>query len=152
MTDHLRDLRAKDSRCERASIAVVGKNAKRAIDILFVAAVLPFVLPVLLLLAALVFLTGGRPIFYAHPRAGHGGREFRCFKFRTMVDNGDEVLRAYLHDHPQERAVWEAERKLVNDPRVTGIGAFLRQTSLDELPQLLNVLRGETSVVGLARL
>lgn len=125
-----------------------GGTAKRALDLTLVFASLPFVLPVMLLVAALVYLASPGPIFYAHRRVGQGGREFRCLKFRTMVTDGDQVLQAHLRNNPHERLAWEAERKLQNDPRVTPVGAVLRKSSLDELPQLLNVLKGEMSLVG----
>ena len=126
----------------------VGGTAKRVLDVLLVLASLPFLIPVLMLLAGLVALASPGPIFYAHRRVGLAGTEFGCLKFRTMVTNGDQVLHAHLRQNPHERLSWEAERKLKNDPRGTRIGALLRKSSLDELPQLLNVLRGEMSLVG----
>jgi Undecaprenyl-phosphate galactose phosphotransferase WbaP len=89
----------------------------------------------------------GTPIFYGHTRIGQGGRKFRCWKFRTMVQDADIALKDLL-TQPGFRVEWETNFKLKNDPRVTAIGAFLRRTSLDELPQLWNVLKGEMSLVG----
>ena len=106
-------------------------------------------LPLFGLVAAMVrFSDGGGPVFYGHPRIGRDGRPFRCLKFRTMVVNGDAVLERYLRSDPSIRAEWDATRKLRDDPRVTRLGAVMRQFSIDELPQLINVVRGEMSLVG----
>lgn len=121
--------------------------AKRAMDIAIAGGALLLALPFFLLLIALVRADGG-PAFFAHQRVGRFGRLFGCLKFRSMVTDSQARLDALLAACPQARAEWEATRKLKNDPRVTKIGAFLRATSLDELPQLLNVLRGEMSIVG----
>lgn len=104
--------------------------------------------PIFLLIAVLVKLSDPGPIFYGHRRVGHNGRYFHCLKFRTMAMNGDEMLRQYLAANPEAAEEWRATRKLKNDPRVTAVGAVLRKLSLDELPQLLNIIRGEMSVVG----
>ena len=90
----------------------------------------------------------GGPAIFAHKRVGQSGREFACFKFRTMRMDAEEQLRLLLASDPAVREEWEREFKLRNDPRITSIGQFLRQTSLDELPQLFNVIRGEMSLVG----
>ncbi len=95
-----------------------------------------------------MLIAEGRPIFYGHQRIGHRGDAFRCWKFRTMVRDADKALQERLAADPALRAEWEATRKLTNDPRVRPLGRFLRRTSLDELPQLWNVLRGEMSMVG----
>lgn len=87
-------------------------------------------------------------VIYRHRRVGRGGQMFSCLKFRTMVSDADQVLRELLESNPELRAEWVRDHKLRNDPRVTRLGRFLRRTSLDELPQLLNVLRGEMSLVG----
>lgn len=105
-------------------------------------------LPLLLLVAALIYLRDPGPVLFAHPRIGRGGRTFRCLKFRTMVRNGDEVLARHLEANPEAAREWETTRKLKNDPRVTTLGQRLRKSSIDELPQLINVLRGEMSLVG----
>jgi exopolysaccharide production protein ExoY len=102
----------------------------------------------LLMLAALVKYSDGGRVLYGHARIGRNGTVFRCWKFRTMVENGDDVLAAHLAANPQEREEWEATRKLHNDPRVTRAGAVLRKLSLDELPQIFNILVGEMSFVG----
>jgi lipopolysaccharide/colanic/teichoic acid biosynthesis glycosyltransferase len=129
------------------SAAGVNAGLKRALDVLAAASMLVLLAPVFLLLAALVRRDGGAA-FYAHTRVGQGGRGFGCLKFRSMVTDSQARLDALLAADPSARAEWEATRKLKNDPRITAIGHFLRKTSLDELPQLLNVLRGEMSLVG----
>jgi lipopolysaccharide/colanic/teichoic acid biosynthesis glycosyltransferase len=103
--------------------------------------------PVLLLLALAVRLDGG-PALYRHTRVGINGRPFGCLKYRTMADGADRLLASHLAANPIAAAEWAAQRKLTNDPRITRLGALLRKTSLDELPQLLNVLRGQMSLVG----
>jgi Undecaprenyl-phosphate galactose phosphotransferase WbaP len=120
---------------------------KRSLDMLGAGLILLLCLPVFGILALLIRADGG-PALYAHERVGLGGRRFGCLKFRSMVTDSAGRLAALLEADPEARAEWEATRKLKDDPRVTRIGAFLRATSLDELPQLINVLRGEMSLVG----
>jgi Undecaprenyl-phosphate galactose phosphotransferase WbaP len=105
-------------------------------------------LPLVAMIVLLIKLTSPGPVFYAQERVGKESRRFWAWKFRTMVVNADEVLQKYLDEDPALRAEWELDHKLKNDPRVSTIGVFLRKTSLDELPQLWNVLRGEMSLVG----
>ena len=105
-------------------------------------------LPLLAVIILLVRLGSAGPIFYGQERIGRHGRRFKAWKFRTMVMNADEVLEMHLASDPLLRAEWEANHKLKDDPRITWIGKYLRKTSLDELPQLWNVLRGEMSLVG----
>jgi exopolysaccharide production protein ExoY len=121
---------------------------KRAFDLLFSVGALLFFAPFMLAVAAAILLRERGPVFYAQERIGHGGRPFRCLKFRTMVRDADAQLAALLARDPAARAEWEATRKLTHDPRISCIGNVLRKTSLDELPQFLNVLRGQMSVVG----
>jgi Undecaprenyl-phosphate galactose phosphotransferase WbaP len=109
---------------------------------------LVFVLPIMLMVAFAVFVQDGGPVVFAHRRIGRHGRHFYCLKFRTMAVDADSRLKQLLAADPAARAEWERDHKLRNDPRVTRLGDFLRKTSLDELPQLLNVLRGEMSLVG----
>lgn len=104
--------------------------------------------PTLLIIALFIWRVDGAPIVFAHYRVGKSGRLFRCLKFRSMRRDADELLIELLAKDPQARIEWDRDRKLVNDPRITVIGHFLRKTSLDELPQLLNVLRGEMNLVG----
>ncbi|MDR9392596.1 MAG: undecaprenyl-phosphate galactose phosphotransferase WbaP, partial [Trueperaceae bacterium] len=104
--------------------------------------------PLLLALALLVRTSGPGPILYGQRRIGRHGRPFTIWKFRTMVPNADAILETHLRNHPHLRAEWDADHKLRNDPRITPVGALLRRTSLDELPQLWNVLTGDMSLVG----
>ncbi len=123
------------------------EGLKRALDVIGAGLLLLALLPVFLVLAALVRLDGG-PAFYAHERVGRGGRLFGCLKFRSMGVDADRRLQELLAADPAARVEWEMTRKLRRDPRVTWVGRFLRASSLDELPQLINVLRGEMSLVG----
>jgi exopolysaccharide production protein ExoY len=126
----------------------VGGIYKRCFDVAGAIAGIMLLSPLLLMLAALVKLTDGGRVFYGHRRIGRNGEVFRCLKFRTMVENGDEVLAAHFARNPQSRAEWLATRKLQDDPRVTRVGQVLRKLSLDELPQLFNILAGHMSFVG----
>jgi lipopolysaccharide/colanic/teichoic acid biosynthesis glycosyltransferase len=121
--------------------------AKRALDIIGAGLGLALLSPLFLIVALMLRADGG-PAFFAHQRVGRGGKLFGCLKFRSMVIDSQTRLEALLASDPAARAEWEATRKLKNDPRITPIGRFLRSTSLDELPQLINVLRGEMSLVG----
>lgn len=120
---------------------------KRGFDLLFTVPLLISLAPVFAIIAVLVRRDGG-PMVFGHERIGQHGRAFRCLKFRTMVVNADVVLRELLENDPEAGAEWHRDFKLKNDRRVTTIGRFLRRTSLDELPQLWNVLRGDMSLVG----
>lgn len=120
----------------------------RPFDIALALAALAFLAPLMLLVALAVSITSAGPAIFAHRRIGLHGRQFPCFKFRTMVRDADRRLAALLRDNAQARAEWERDHKLKDDPRITPIGAFLRKTSLDELPQLFNVLAGHMSFVG----
>ncbi|WP_280634000.1 sugar transferase [Paracoccus ravus] len=136
---------------ELASVGAAGPlggRRKRFLDIAFVLACLPFVAILMLGLSLLIKASSPGPVFYGHRRVGFGGAEFRCWKFRTMVTNGDVVLEQHFQRNPADRILWKSERKLADDPRVTPIGAVLRKLSLDELPQLLNILAGDMSIVG----
>ena len=106
------------------------------------------ILPVLLILSVMVFIDNKGHVFFAHRRVGRNGSFFPCYKFQTMVSNADEILARHLSENAAAREEWERSFKLTNDPRVTRLGAFLRKTSLDELPQVFNVLKGEMSLVG----
>jgi exopolysaccharide production protein ExoY len=104
--------------------------------------------PLMLLVAWLIWRRDGAPILFAHYRVGRNGELFRCLKFRSMYRDSERMLQELLLSDPAARAEWERDQKLSRDPRVTPVGHFLRKTSLDELPQLINVLRGEMSLVG----
>jgi exopolysaccharide production protein ExoY len=125
-----------------------GGTSKRAFDVAAASIMLLFALPAMFFIAVIMFSTDRGPIFFGHERIGLNGRRFRCLKFRSMVVDSQEALRRHLELFPQARAEWEATQKLTNDPRITAIGRFLRVTSLDELPQLINVIRGDMSLVG----
>lgn len=120
---------------------------KRVLDIVGTV-LLGMVFAPLIFTIVVLMLLGGNPVLYRHRRVGRGGQMFSCVKFRTMIPNADQILRGLLEKDPELRAEWIRDRKLRRDPRVTRLGHFLRRTSLDELPQLLNVLRGEMSLVG----
>ncbi|WP_120499350.1 sugar transferase [Roseovarius sp. EL26] len=120
---------------------------KRTLDIILVLIAAPIVLPVVLMLAILTALDGGNP-FYKQMRVGRNGRIFTMWKIRTMVMDADDALVRYLDGNTKARREWDEKQKLSADPRVTALGAGIRKTSLDELPQLLNVLVGDMSLVG----
>lgn len=121
---------------------------KRAFDTLAVLAAAPIVLPVVLVFGILIYLYDGGSAFYSQARIGRGGRIFRIWKLRSMVVDADKRLEEYLAKNPEARAEWNETQKLKNDPRITTVGRIIRKCSLDELPQLWNVLRGEMSLVG----
>ncbi|GLR41688.1 exopolysaccharide biosynthesis protein [Mesorhizobium amorphae] len=104
--------------------------------------------PVMLIVALLIWVTDGGPAIFSHTRVGFNGKRFACYKFRTMVANSQQVLADYLANNPEAAKEWEQNWKFKNDPRITFLGRILRKSSLDELPQLINVLRGEMSCVG----
>jgi exopolysaccharide production protein ExoY len=122
-------------------------SAKRILDV-GGAVLLGLVFSPLIVIVALLLRWEGGPIIYRHRRVGRDGKMFECLKFRSMVPNAERVLRDVLEEHPEMKAEWVRDHKLRCDPRVTSLGRFLRRTSLDELPQLWNVLRGEMSLVG----
>ncbi|MDR2433734.1 MAG: undecaprenyl-phosphate galactose phosphotransferase WbaP [Treponema sp.] len=121
---------------------------KRFIDIFIVILGGLLVLPLLLLIAALIKLSSPGPVLYGHKRLGKNGSHFIAYKFRSMVADSAEQLEKLLESDPEIRREWEENRKLRNDPRITKIGRFLRRTSFDEFPQLINVLKGEMSLIG----
>ncbi len=126
----------------------LGGNAKRAFDVIGASAALLVFAPFWLLVAALIKLQDGGGVLYRHDRVGRCGRMFGCFKFRSMVRDADERLRQHLSVDLDAAAEWRRSNKLLNDPRITPLGQFLRATSLDEVPQLLNVIAGDMSLVG----
>lgn len=121
---------------------------KRAVDLFVVGVMAPVLLIITLLLALAIRVDSPGPVFFSHRRIGKSGQAIRVWKFRTMVKDAEPVLQSYLQTHPQIREEWEREHKLKDDPRITRIGRFLRRSSLDELPQLWNVFRGDMSLVG----
>ncbi|MBT0667171.1 sugar transferase [Novosphingobium profundi] len=120
----------------------------RLFDIAMASAILLFILPFFLVLALFLYVSDHGPLFYGHKRVGYRGRFFRCLKFRTMHVNGDAILKHHLATNIDARREWDETRKLRNDPRITTVGAILRKFSLDELPQLFNVIAGDMSIVG----
>jgi len=120
----------------------------RAIDVTVAFMAVLLLLPLLLVIVVALKLTSPGPILFAHRRIGKGGQVFPCYKFRSMIVNSAEVLERHLAECPEAHAEWLRDQKLRNDPRITPLGRILRETSLDELPQLFNVLRGDMSLVG----
>lgn len=121
---------------------------KRIFELSMVILLSPFWLTVFIILFIGVKLTSPGPALYAHKRVGKNGSVLKCLKFRSMYKNSDEMLKKILAENEDMRNQWEKDRKIINDPRVTKFGSFLRKTSLDELPQLLNVLLGNMSLIG----
>ena len=120
----------------------------RVSDIFIASVVLLFVAPLLFSVMVLVWAQDGGPMIFAHKRVGRGGQMFKCLKVRTMRMDADAQLAKILASDPEAKAEWDRDQKLRNDPRITKIGNFLRRSSLDEFPQLFNVLKGEMSLVG----
>ena len=121
---------------------------KRSIDILVALTCLVLLSPLMVVIGLLVMWSTGTACVYKHRRVGRNGQPFNCYKFQSMLPNSDAILREHLRTRPEAAREWEANHKLRRDPRVTRFGRFLRATSLDELPQLFNVLRGDMSCVG----
>ena len=111
-----------------------------------IAAVL--VIPFSIIIGLIIKITSPGPVFYGHKRVGKNGKQIKCWKFRSMCNNSQEILEKILKEDPVRRAEWEKDRKFIDDPRVTKFGKILRKTSLDELPQLWNIFIGEMSFVG----
>lgn len=120
---------------------------KRGFDLIAIMMAAPIIVPMVLALGFAVSRDGGKA-FYSQQRVGRGGRAFRMWKLRSMVSDADERMKDHLASDPAARQEWDETQKLKNDPRITRLGAFLRRTSLDELPQLWNVFRGEMSLIG----
>lgn len=132
--------------CPSAAAEPVGGLPKRALDIVISLAAILIFLPIIALVWIALSLSG--PALFKQARVGFGGRQFNCYKFRSMIVGAEPVLERHLREDAEARAEWNAHRKLRNDPRITPLGRFLRKTSLDELPQLFNVLAGDMSIVG----
>jgi len=121
---------------------------KRTVDIMLALSGIILLAPLLIICFAVTALTSPGPALFRHRRVGFNGKDFDCFKFRTMMTDAPERLRKLLESDPSAAAEWATNRKLRNDPRITAIGGILRKSSLDELPQLFNVLKGDMSIVG----
>jgi lipopolysaccharide/colanic/teichoic acid biosynthesis glycosyltransferase len=132
--------------------AIMGRRVSdatiRALDVLFSLTAIVFFFPVLLMVGLMVRGQDGGPVFFGQTRIGLGGRNFTCYKFRSMLVDAQARLKHLLATDASARAEWARDHKLKNDPRITGFGRFIRKTSLDEFPQLWNVLRGDMSLVG----
>ncbi len=127
----------------------IGGGEKRVFDVVFSVVAILSVLPFFLIIPLIIYIVSPGPVFFTHNRIGFRGKTFPCLKFRTMVMGAEHVLESHFEKHPEARKEFEEHRKLKNDPRIIPfVGSFLRKTSLDELPQFLNVVRGEMSVVG----
>jgi lipopolysaccharide/colanic/teichoic acid biosynthesis glycosyltransferase len=142
------DARAVAYRPATSSCQYVKYGVKRAIDIVGSAAALIFLAPLLVVVALLLVALDPGPVIYSQERVGLGGRKFRIFKFRTMCVNADQMLSDLLLRDSEARLEWMTRQKLVHDPRISWFGRFLRISSIDELPQLFNVLVGDMSLVG----
>jgi exopolysaccharide production protein ExoY len=126
----------------------VGGYLKRAIDIAIASTALVLLSPIMAMVALAIRITEDGPVTFSQKRLGYNGVEFDCYKFRTMVTNAEERLSQLLEEDPEVAKEWRETQKLVDDPRITTFGHLLRKSSLDELPQLVNILRGEMSCVG----
>jgi exopolysaccharide production protein ExoY len=126
----------------------LGGFAKRSFDVSIASIALILMAPIMAIISALIFLTMGGAIFFKQSRVGFDGRMFGCLKFRSMVKNADEVLKHHLENSPDAKVEWELTQKLRDDPRITWLGSILRKSSLDELPQLFNIVRGDMSCIG----
>jgi lipopolysaccharide/colanic/teichoic acid biosynthesis glycosyltransferase len=127
--------------------ALYRRLGKRLLDLAIALMILPLVLPVIGVLWLVVTRDGGSG-FFGHKRVGRNGKVFRCWKLRTMVVDAEQRLREHLANDPAAAEEWARDHKLTHDPRITRLGAFMRKTSLDELPQIWNVIRGDMSFVG----
>lgn len=143
----LMPVRPRRSAAQSARNGLYRHGLKRCIDTALILLALPFVLPLLGVLALLVALDGGSP-FYSQSRIGRNGRVYRMWKLRSMVTDAEARLEAHLSSDQAARREWDSKQKLRDDPRVTRLGQFLRKSSIDELPQLANVLMGDMSLVG----
>lgn len=124
------------------------RYSKLFIEVMMAIFILPFIFPVCFIIACLIKLTSKGPVFYKAKRIGQNGKTINVLKFRTMYADADKVLEKMLEENPEMKKEWEARFKLKNDPRITPLGKFLRKTSLDELPQFWNVIRGEMAIIG----
>ena len=121
------------------------KYVKRVLDVVIASIALVILAPIFLIIAILIKAESKGPVFFAHKRIGKNGKEIKILKFRTMVDNAEDLIKEFT---PEQMEEFKKNFKLENDPRITKMGKFLRKTSLDELPQLINIIRGELSLIG----
>ena len=121
---------------------------KRILDIFLSIIISILFFPLFLLVSLIIKFFYKSKIFYIHRRVGYFGKDIYIYKFRTMLMNSEEILKEYLQNHPEEKVIWEQNQKLYNDPRVTNFGKMLRTFSIDELPQIFNVFKGDMSLVG----
>jgi exopolysaccharide production protein ExoY len=133
---------------DRRRFSPLARFKKRVFDVAIAACALAFFTPLMMLISIALLVQDGRPIFYKHKRIGLGGQPFLCCKFRTMARESEQRLRQLLKSSDACRQQWHFNQKLDPDPRAHRLGALLRTSGLDELPQFINVLRGEMSVVG----
>lgn len=133
---------------EQIAIRKPRQRLKRVLDVMICAAALPAIVPLCLVLSLLIRLDSRGNAIYRHERIGKDGKPFQLYKFRTMSEDADEQLQKYLDRNPELAEEWAQSQKLRNDPRLTRVGKFLRKTSLDELPQVLNILLGQMTLVG----
>ncbi|MDZ7640158.1 MAG: sugar transferase [Bryobacterales bacterium] len=134
---------------ERAGLlSGAGPSIKRFLDIVSALVLIVVALPFAIVIAIAILLESGGPVLFRQVRIGQGNRRFSLWKFRSMAVDSEKLLETYLSEHPGSREEWNATHKLKDDPRVTRVGRFLRRRSLDELPQLWNVLRGDMSLIG----
>lgn len=140
------DIRSQDIRAKRQDLPL-GGSPKRVMDLTVAILALVAAAPIMLVVALILWLSAGQ-VMFSHRRVGFAGKPFNCYKFRSMIANSEEVLKAHLAANPEAAIEWEQTHKLRNDPRVTFLGHMLRKSSIDELPQLFNVIRGEMSCVG----
>jgi exopolysaccharide production protein ExoY len=146
--DRLADLRSELKIASGTAPVPLGTLPKRIADIVLALSGILLLAPLLVICYLLTVATSSGPALFRHRRVGFNGKHFDCLKFRTMQTDAPERLRQLLESDPIAAAEWASSRKLRQDPRITAIGALLRKSSLDELPQLFNVLRGEMSIVG----
>ncbi len=134
--------------CQTRAPQTIALALKRAVDFIGALIIALLIAPVLALCAAVVYFTSPGPVLFRHKRLGRAGKEFGVWKFRTMCMDPERILFSHLEKNPEARLEWNRSQKLTNDPRVTAVGRILRRFSLDELPQLWNVMKGEMSLIG----
>ena len=129
----------------RSAKKIKYESIKRILDVIISSIGLVLLLPFFLILAIIIKIDSKGPIIYAHKRIGKNGKEIKIYKFRTMYENANEMIKDFTEEQMKE---WKTNFKLKNDPRVTKVGNILRKTSLDELPQIINIIKGELSIIG----